>query len=195
MNERDSNIGEVGIDSIRIKGKRIDDLPLGQGNEAKEGLIAARETERINKIEGINAKYPTHRLDYLNSRINECRENINRMHKTIGEQNTMISEYRGHISMCEHRDREVTKLDEVLLRKEISFETHAEKVKALKREFPPYDIDAMNQQIKQCHQAIQRCQDVINQENKSIEEFSEVAALVKQRDKELAQYGAIAEGS
>lgn len=181
-----SNIGEVGVGSIRIKGQTIDELPLGLGNQAKEQLPDAIEAERIEKIKTVAAKYPTHRIDYLVSRINECRENIKRVNDLRTQQETMISEYKGHISMCKHRDK--------LLESVKDSPNFKEEKKALFKQFPPYDVDAMEQQIVQCREAIQRTVDVTERENLSIEEFSEVHALCKQRDIELAQLGAKAEG-
>lgn len=195
MSERDSNIGQEGVESIRIKGKQIQDLPLGQGNQAKEQLPAAIETARLNKIAGINAKYPTHRVDYLNSRINECRENIDRIKGSQAQQAQMISDYKGHIALCKHRDRELSRLQEMFHKNEINPDELAAKRKQLKKDFPLYDVDAMLKQIVQCEEAIERCNDVIKQENDSIEEFTEVLTLCRQRDKELKQWGAVAEGS
>jgi hypothetical protein len=176
-----------GVESIRIKGQAIQDLPLGLGNGAKAQLPAAIEHERLNNIATINANFPTHRIDYLTSRINECRENKTRMDRTTDEQNTMISDYKGHIAMCKHRDKEVAKLDE-------SADDFKAKKKALFKQFLPYNVEAMEQQIVQCREAIERCHKVKDAEDKSIEEFSAARALCNQRDKELAAFGAVAEG-
>ncbi len=180
----------TGVDSIRIKGQAINELPLGTGNEAKAGLKAAVTQERINKIEAINSKYPTLRIDYIDSRVNECLENITRIQGTMAEQTTMISEYKGHISMSKHRDKEIEKL----IVSEFSQEEQDEKRKALFKQYPPYNIAAMEQQIVQCKEAIERCNNVIKAEHDSIAEFTEAKALCKQRDTELAQYGAVAQG-
>lgn len=194
MNERDSNIGQEGVESIRIKGKRIEDLPLGQGNEAKEQLPDAIETQRINKIEGVIAKFPKQRIDYLDSRIVECKGNIDRMMKTITEQNQMISDYKGHIAMCKHRDTLIERQECKLINKKITQEEFDEDKKLLNKQFLPYDVAAMEQQIVQCEEGIERCNEVIKRENLSVTEFSEVRALCVHRDLELAKYGAVAEG-
>lgn len=178
----------TGVDSIRIKGQRIEELPLGLGNEAKAQLPEVIEQERLNAIETINAEYPKHRIDYLVSRINECKENKQRMDATIVEQNTMIGDYKGHIAMCKHRDKELAKLDE-------SDEHYTESKRLLFKQFPPYDVAAMEKQIVQCREAIERCNDVKQVEDDSITELTETHTLCKVRDKELAQYGAVTEGS
>ncbi len=87
------------------------------------------------------------------------------------------------------------KIDKKLLDNDIGPSAHAEQCKELRSKFPPYKISALRQQIVQCKEAIVRCEDVVQQENNSITEFSEVRVLCEQRDKELAQYGAVAEGS
>ena len=184
-----------GVDSIRLRGQAIEDLPLGQGNQAKEQLPAVIEQERLSAIETVNANYPTHRIDYLVSRINECNENKQRMDRTIAEQHAMISDYKGHIAMCKHRDVEIAKLRKAHGSPGQTTEVVEAGIKALKKQFPPYDVAAMEQQVVQCHEGIERCNKVKDAEDKSIAEFSEVVALCKQRDKELHLLGAKAEGS
>lgn len=170
-----------GVNSIRLRGKRIGELPLGTGNEAVAQLPDAIKQERLNNIATINAKFPTLRIDYIDSRIVECRENIDRVNDTKTAQATMIEEYTGLIAQCEHRDKEIERLPD--------------QEKELRKQFPPYDVAAMRAQIVQCKEAIVRCDDVVRQEHDSITEFSQARALCVQRDKELAQYGAVAEGS
>lgn len=184
-----------GVDSIRIKGRRIEELPLGQGNEAKAQLPMAIEDERLAAIETVNAEYPTHRIDYLLSRIKECEENKTRMNGTIDQLNTMTSEYKGQIKMCEHRDNELAKEQANLDIDIITEEQFMVKKKALFKQYPPYDVAAMKQQIVQNGEGIERCRKVIEAEDVSIKEFSEVHSLCKVRDKELAKLGAVAEGS
>ncbi len=190
----DSNIGEVGVKSIRIKGQKIENLPLGMGNEAKAQLPNVIAQERIRKIEGVNSKYPTLRIDYIDSRVKECRENITRIQKTMGEQSTMISEYRGHINMSRYREDEIAKWQTQLDDCDIDEARFNIEKKALLRRFPAYEISAMKQQIVQCEEAIKRCDEVIQTEHDSIAEFTEAKALCKQRDVELAALGAVAEG-
>ena len=177
-----------GVESIRIKGRAIEDLPLGQGNEAKAQLPYVIEQERLNNIEGVIAKYPTHRIDYLLGVIKECEENKTRMRKTITELNTMTSNYKGQIKMCEHRDKQLAKLDE-------DADDFKAKKKALFKEFPPYSVPAMEQQIVQNGEGIERCDKVIIAEDASITQFTEALTLCRQRDKELKLLGAQAAGS
>ena len=184
-----------GVESIRNKGREIQDLPLGQGNEAKAQLPTAIEDERLGAIETVNAEYPTHRIDYLLSRIKECEENKTRMNGTIDQLNTMTSEYKGQIGMCIHRDKEIAKLTEQHEASMMRQDEYDDAVKELKRKYPAYSVLAMEQQIVQNNEGIERCRKVIEAEDTSIKEFSEVHSLCKVRDKELAKLGAVAEGS
>lgn len=178
-----SNIGETGVKSIRLKGQKIEELPLGQGNEALSQLELARETERLNKIATINAEYPSQRVDWLVSRINECETNKNRMKKFVGDTMVQINEYRAHITM--------TRLREKLL---LAAES-AEERKAIAKQYPPYDIHEMERQIGQFEQSIKDAERVIGQEDSSIKEFSETVSLCRERDRKLAELGAKTEGS
>jgi len=184
-----------GVDSIRIKGQRIDELPLGLGNEAKAQLPEAIKAERLHAIETVNAEYPTHRIDYLVSRIHECEDNKKRMQTTMSQLNTMTSEYDGQIRMCQHRDDEIYKLEKGQGSNGITAQVRDDGIRELKKKFPPYDVKAMRKQIIQNNEGIERCKAVIVAEDASIKEFSECLALCRQRDKELAKLGAVAEGS
>jgi hypothetical protein len=178
-----SNVGQTGVSSIRLKGKKVEELPLGTNNDAKEQLLLAQETERLNQIAEVNAKYPSQRIDYLVSRINECEENKNRMRKMIAETRARIHEYEGLVMRCGVRD------------KMLADEEDPEKIRAIHKEWGRWDVDALKQQIMQDHEAIERFENVIAQEDESIKEHSETVALCKQRDKELAALGAVAAGS
>jgi hypothetical protein len=61
----------------------------------------------------------------------------------------------------------------------------AEKIKQLLKQYPPYNIQALEDQINQFEQSIKRCDSVIDKEYDSIAEFTKNLALVQQRDLEL----------
>ena len=168
------NIGINGPESIRINGMEIGDLPLGQGNEAKEGLAEFLKTDRENQERNIIAKYPSGKLPYLRNSIKVCKANIEKIKGFKAELKIKISEYRSLIDDCRFRDLEMEKHND-----------DAEAMKALRLKYPPYDIDAMNQQIQQFEEGIARSDEVIEKDYDSIAEVSRVVALVEQRDKEL----------
>lgn len=182
MGQEVPNVGETGVASIRIGGMKLDTLPIAEAAIAKQQWSEKQAEEIRNKIEDILGKYPQHTVEYLKARITECQENIVRIRKLKSEQETMINDYAGHIGMCNHRDRELAKLDP-------ERPEDAAQIKKLKIQYPPYNVQAMKQQIDQCKEAILRCDVVVDAENKSIAELNGTLALCKQRDSELKQFG------
>ena len=189
-----SNIGETGVQSIRLKGQKVEDLPLGQGNEALSQLEFARETERLNQIADINAEYPSQRVDWLVSRINECEENKNRMRKMMAETNSRIQEYQGLMLKCGVRDKLLQELDDGPKHLRTGDEYKAKR-KAILNEWGRWDEASLAQQIEQDKEALERFEGVIAEEDASIKELSETISLCRERDKKLAVLGAKAEGS
>lgn len=175
------NIGEEGIDSIRIGGMPINSLNMVPLAHAKIQMAEVRKVQLQNKINGVKAKYPSQRVNYLDSRITECRENITRIQNMHEENNEKIMEYTSLIMACKMRDMEIAALPESPDKKQII------KEKFLK--IPPYKVDAMHTQIEQFKETIERCTEVIAQEYDSIAEFNEVLGLCKQRDLELKNLG------
>jgi len=171
------NIGQIGLESVRIGGMKVCDLPIGEQARTIPQLRLVEDTERQNKIEGIIAKYPKQRVGYLAARVKECNENITRLQTTLAEQNKLINEYTAQISLCEFRDKELAKTsDEV-------------EIKSLKKKYPPYNVDAMNKQIDQSRESIERIDVVIKKEFDSISELNEVMMKCSQRDTELKALG------
>jgi hypothetical protein len=171
---------DVGISSIRIAGKSADELPLVAGTHFKMGLPAAIKSDTDNKIGQLRAIYPKLSVQYIDSRVKECYENIDRVSKLRVDQNEMINEYTGHITLCKYRDTQIAGLDPV---------ADASTIKQLKRDFPPYNVEAMETQIGQCKEAIKNASTVIQQEHDSIAEFQGAKTLCVKRDKELAELG------
>lgn len=176
---KSSNIGQTGVASIRLKGQRIEDMPLGTNNQAIEQLPMAIETERLNAIAEINAQYPHQRIDYLSARISECEENKNRMRRFVTDTMAKINEYRGLITMTKMRDK-LLKIAE-----------SEEERKQIMRDHLPYDIDELEKQITQFEEAIEKAEEIVKTEDASIKEHSEVISLCRERDRKLAQLGAV----
>jgi len=173
---KDNNIGKTGADSLRVDGMQIGNLPLGQGNEAKEGLADFLETHHETLRNNIAAKFPKHKVEFLKARIQECEGNIQKIKNFKQDLKAKISEYRLLI-------KEVTLADEQI--KQLDPEQHKEQIKKIRKKTPPYNIPALNQQIVQFEDAIERCDVTIEQDYDSISEIREVLALAEQRDKEL----------
>jgi len=176
------NIGEVGIESIRIGGMKLKHLPIAESAYAKAQMPEAIATDTRNKIEGILKKYPTQRVAYLKSRIKECKENVKRIDTIRSQQNNMISEYTAHITMCKFRDDEIARLSE-------DDPDRESKIRDLNIRFPPYNVGEMQKQINQCVESIDRATEVVAREYASVAELSEVLGLCQKRDEELKAYG------
>ena len=174
---KDSNIGETGVKSIRIGGFRIADLGMVEYAHAKTQLPLAIDMERQNRINSVVAGAPKQRVAYLRSRIKESEENIERINRSRNQQSTLISDYKGEIALCRYRD------------KAIVAETDEAKIRELKKKFPPYNVEAMETQIKQSGEGIARCDAVISTEHESIKEMRGVMVLCQKRDTDLKNLG------
>lgn len=175
-----SNIGQTGPESIRLGGMSIDQLPIAAAAHAKQSMPDFLKSNRQNKIDSIIGAYPKQSVDWIDGAIRECMHNLNNVRLLIAGQNKMINEYMGQISMCKHRDKLLAKT------------TNKDEIKALKKQFPLYDVKAMKQQVKQCREAINRSDEVIDKEHESIAELRELRAKCVERDEKLAELGALA---
>lgn len=173
-----NNIGISGVDSIRIGEMKICDLPIAESAIAKRQIPIAEDTERQNKVADVLKGYPTQTVEYLNGRISESGDNITKIGEMKNQQSTLISEYTAQITLCKFRDDEIAAIDDLDLDK-------PDKVKKLFKKFPPYKVDAMEQQIIQSKEAIERADGVIATEYNSIAEMRELKGLCEKRDTRL----------
>lgn len=180
------NVGEVGLKSIRIGGMKIEDLGMVQQAHVRAQIPLMLDTERKNRIEELIAKFPHHRVDYLQSRIKEAHENIVRVGTMVQEQQTMIDEYRSIIVLCEFRDAEIIRIENDL---SIELSERLAQTKLLKKKLPAYNVEAMEQQIVQSREGIERGESVIAQEYVDIEEHANLLGLCQVRDEEFKKLG------
>lgn len=171
------NTGETGAKSIRLGGMKLVDLPLAEAAAAKPQLPAVEENEKQDEIKNIKASFPKQSVAYINSRIRECEENVVRISKIKGEQQTLINEYTSYISLCRHRDKELSKTTD-----------EAERKKIIKT-FPLYNVEAMQAQIEQSIASINKTDEVIAKEYQSIAELRELIGTCQQRDNRLTKLG------
>lgn len=185
-----SNIGETGVKSIRLKGMKIEELPLPMAARIQESgqLQLAEDTERQNKIGEIIKTHPTQRVDYLEGRIAECKQSQENMNKLALTEQQRIQEYQGHIEMCKHRDREIAKLDQAVADGHMTEDYAEQSRKSLRLQFP-YVIDRLQAQIDISNESIQRFNEVSRRESGSIQELSECLSLCRKRDELLKQLG------
>lgn len=175
---RDKNIGKEGLDSLRINGSKLDNLPLGQGEKAKLGLVDFLKTDKETKENNIRAKYPKASVEYIEGVLKELKHNIERVKDMKSGMKNKIAEYRMLITQGQIRDSQIKLFDK-------ENPEHNQKIKELMKQFPPYNIQALEDQISQFELSIDRCNDVIESEYASIAEFTKNLALVQQRDLEL----------
>lgn len=168
-----SNIGKTGVDSIRLGGRAVDELPIAEAAITKQQLPGVFEADRQNRVTNIKAKYPKQTVAWIDGAISECNDTIKNIRGLKGSQQKMIDDYTGFISLCKHRDKELKIL------------TDPKEIAQLKRKFPPYNVKAMRRQIKQCKEAIERADGVVDKEHASISELNELRVQCVKRDEEL----------
>lgn len=176
------NIGQTGIESIRIANTQVNSLPFVAKEHAKRDMVKAFETEKENKVKAVEAKYPEESIAYLDGWIKEVNANIKSIQNLKVEQSNIVNDYTGHISMCKYRDEELAKLDPEV-------PGDLEQIKLLKKRFPPYNVEKMEAQIQMCRDSLQRCDDVIEKEFKTLSMLQERRTLCEMRNKELAALG------
>lgn len=179
------NIGEVGLDSIRIGGMKLDTLPIAEAAITQQQWPAKVAEVKRQEIEKIIAEYPKQKISYLQSRVYECEDSISKIQKLKADQSAMINDYTSQIGLCKFRDREIAKLEQTCTSKDVLKQSIAE----LKRKYPAYDVKAMEQQIEQCKEAIERADNVIKEEYDTIADLKELITHCKIRDDKLKPYG------
>ncbi len=175
---QDSNKGQEGLDSVRINGKKIDNLPLGQGEVAKVGLADFIETDKETKENNIRAKYPNVTEEYIVGTLRALNANIKRVKSLKKDLKSNIEEYTLLITQSEIREAKMEYLNS-------ENPDDAKKIKELLKKYPPYNIPALKLQVSQFEDSIERCNAVIEQEFQSIAEFTKNLALIQQRDREI----------
>lgn len=187
-----SNIGEVGVGSIRIAGQRIEDLPLGLGNEAKAQLPLAMDMERQQKIAGVLSRFPTGKRVYYESRIKEASANIVGFGEQRIKRRKWIGEYRATLQQIDGMPN-VRDLEEdifaVSQRTDIDLAEKTQVIHDMKEGTTTYVPEKMVEQIGQYEVDIERYDEAIQDENNSIGLLRQTIGLVEMRDQELKNLG------
>lgn len=177
-----SNIGELGVGSIRIAGLTPSDLPIAEGAITRPQLVVSIETERQNRIDNVRARFPAQTQDYLLSRIREAKNNLKLFAAQKAEVDAKRNEYSGLLSLCKHRDKEIELLDR-------ESQDYDSKVRELKTRFGPWIVEAMEAQIGQFGDSMDRFDLAIAKEHESIAELRECLTLCRERDGRLKSLG------
>ena len=213
---RKSNAGQVGIDSIRIGGLEISELPMIQAAHAKQQLPLAIDNQKKQKIKEVLKRFPTQKVPYLEGVIKECQNNIRTQTNFKAELAQKIAGYEGQRNFVQYGKEQLLAIDpqgeiasffgrigaeQIKAKKEgrepevpdVSEEMYAkyEQIKAIRTNYPPYNQGAMDAQIQQFREGINACDTVIQKEYFSIAEFTGVLSLCQQRDSELKALGVV----
>ena len=183
---------EKGVASIRIMGQKIEDLPFGARERALAQLPLALDTERQNEIKNILARYPKAKIPYLESRVVEARENIQRVAKMRNECTQNINEYQAliHAQVGKRSYHEIEpEIDAIAARDDLGVDEKKAQIHDLKRGVSYHDVDALKAQIKQFEESIERADRTIQRENDSIAELRETIGKCQMRDMELKNVG------
>lgn len=180
-----SNIGQTGVESIRLGGMRIDDLPIGEAAKAKLQLPEALAVERQNNIESIKARYPQQDVKYLESRIREARGMIAQFRQQRDNIVNQCTEYRMLLRDAEKREKEIADAKNRLTGEELKAE-----IKTLTAKYGPWQVEGLKSQLIQFDEAIKRFDATIEREQASINELTELLGECRSRDKELTRLGA-----
>lgn len=188
---QDDNIGEVGVESIRINGQKIANLPFGQSQRTAEQIPLALAHEKQQKIADVLARYPRLNRDYVDARIRECRAAIDDFKRVKQETQTKIADFtmlaqqQGGESFTDIEDE----LYAIGARSDISVEEKKVLIKERRQNVCEYDRNALYKQITQFQENIERLDDAIQSENDSITELRVMLGKLDLRDAELKSLG------
>ena len=188
-----SSIDVIGVDSIRLNGQVIADLPLAERAHALQQLPLAHDAERQNQIESVLARYPRQELEAIQARVREAQDNITRVTKMLSDQRDMINTYNHIKNMCKLRDKELSFYpDEGQERSDKIREWNIQLANANTAAYIVYeDGSKFDEQIKQCEEAIEQAEDVIERERNDIRNMEKLSGQIIARDVELKRLGVV----
>ena len=187
----DSNIGETGLESLRINGKRIGDLPFGASQQAQVQLPMFIAAERQQQIKTVYASYPKASRDYLLARKRECETGIKDFKRVKAEKQVKIKEL---VLLAKNQNgpsfRDIEEeLYAIGARTDISVDEKKKLIAEKRAQVSDYDPLSILQQVEQFQEDIERLDAAIQQENDSIAELTATLAKVEIRDAELRRLG------
>lgn len=188
-----SNIDIIGVDSIRLNGQVISDLPLAERAHALQQLPLAHDAERQNEIQAVLARYPKQNIEAIQAKINEAQENITRISKMLSDQRDMINNYNHIKNMVKLRDKELSFYpDDGPERDEKIREWNMQLANANTVAYIVYDdLSKFDEQIKQSEEAIEKAEHVIERERNDIRNMEKLSGQIIARDVELKRLGVV----
>lgn len=179
------NIGQYGIGSIRLRGMKIDDLPIAEAARVKAQMPQVEADAYQQLINNIKARYPSQDCAYLESRIREARGSIGKFREQAIKLGAQREEYRMLLRDAKKRDRKIRKLPESLPETD-----RQSRIRELNDEYGPWQRKGLESQIGTFGESIKRFEDAAKKEQSSIDEMVELLGQCRARDKELTRIGA-----
>jgi uncharacterized coiled-coil DUF342 family protein len=187
----EDNIGEVGVESIRINGQKIQSLPFVSSERVKDQIPLVLAHEKQQKIADILARYPRVTRDYVNARLRECTtavEDFKRVKKETATKIadfTLLAQQQGGESFTDIEDE----LYAIGARTDISIEEKKTLIAERRANVSEYDPKNLYKQITQFQENIERLDDAIQAEQDSITELKVLLGQLQIRDAELKALG------
>ncbi len=183
------NKGIRGPASMRFRGRKISELPLGQANDIAEGVQAFIQQERINRVNAITARYPRATKEQYDSLIRACEANIEGFKRHRFETLKKMDEYQ--TLMRNNTGKTMVDLepaiDAVALNSDLTLEEKMAAIHEIKEELAPFDGQGLWKQIKQFRMDVERYDETIDQERNSIHDLREGLLLIAERDRRISQ--------
>ena len=187
----DDNIGEVGVESIRINGQKIGSLPFGQSQRTAEQIPLALAHEKQQKIADVLARYPRVTREYIDSRLRECQTAIIDFTRVKKETQTKIADFT--LLAQQQTGESFTDIEddlyEIGARTDISHEEKKILIRERRANVCEYDRNNLYQQITQFQENIERLDAAIQAENDSTTEVKVLLGKLEVRDAELKALG------
>lgn len=153
-------------------------LPMREGRITLDQLPAVNAAHKKNQIEDVKGKYPPQSIAWIDGALRECKGNMHNVRQLAADTQAKINEYSGHISLCKHRDKLLNETKD------------PDEINKINKQFPPYNVKAMKDQIRQFRTTINECDTVVDKEQDTIRELMELRRVCVERDQKLAALGA-----
>jgi hypothetical protein len=187
----ENNRGEVGVESIRINGYKIANLPFGQSQRVSEQIPLALATEKQQKISDVLARYPRVTREYIDSRLTECIVAIKDFSRVKKETQQKIADFT--LLAQQQQGENFTDIEDELYeigaRTDISIDEKKVLIKERRANCAEYDRNSLYTQITQFQENIERLDAAIQAENDSITELKVLLGKLEVRDAELKMLG------
>lgn len=105
-----SNTGQLGLESIRIGGVKIQELPIAESALAKSQMYLVESEAKQCAIKSVLKKYNLYDIPSLVNNIEQCDQNIKRFELAIGKERESKEECSIALALCKQRDKELLEL-------------------------------------------------------------------------------------